>query len=803
MSTHKPRLLYRHKFVNPNVDRIVDTEDNLFKPDGKYKIQDVQKRDVVPDPLLDLDEKRKVKERITVINVDSRDREIHPRNIFDDRLYRLRNNPLEFRAGDNKVVVYVRNHDFILNDKFAMNNVVGYSRKLKHRLFLYEASQYAKIVDETHVMTYEYHNRGLLVNISGVRGELFNGSYGPDVRDISINLFNKNHEILFNTLPQDNMDPIITTDNDLINLLNDIDFINSRDISELDDLDSFQTLLEENLITGINPLDNSVTNFQDVVNKLVPNFYLIKLPKDATSNYSPDVETNQDLENSCIRTKLLHLFGIPLSSLNADYPLSFEKRFGSHNIIRLDDTNKLIICVNNIALEPRDTADPNKFLGGGSCIDIAKITGAHDGYPNPNHYKVFLSRTFHSIKRVELVSTIFPNTERVFKASPKEKQNNKLYWNVLADGDTEYSIEITPGNYTAESLTKEITDKIKVIPRSTYEFRKNKIDDADLSLYYCDPQTEFKDYLEETIIETIINEDTDVVTFSAFDRIFLKRSICEFNQDGSFTVFHPFHPYNDEDENVVSIIINGSTDICTGTDTFPAESINGTHLILEILTPHTYKVEHDRTTTLENAGPKNYGGDNLEITFPIKFRMLFNKQDTMGNELGFNMVGEPNAVTPFTYTVNNVDFYETDVNYNSVGVQFDRKNLILNTSGDSYILMTNEILSNFENTGPVQNIFAKIQLNECCNRDSVNGESRRVFNSYVNSPKIFEDPLTSLSEIEFMFYGRDNILYNFNGADHSFCLRIVELINLPINSHISARTGSILQTYSTKDIFVQ
>ena len=48
--------------------------------------------------------------------------------------------------------------------------------------------------------------------------------------------------------------------------------------------------------------------------------------------------------------------------------------------------------------------------------------------------------------------------------------------------------------------------------------------------------------------------------------------------------------------------------------------------------------------------------------------------------------------------------------------------------------MTNEILTNFQNTGIVNNIFAKIQLQDL--------PGTYLYNTFVYFPKIFEDPLT-------------------------------------------------------------
>ena len=101
--------------------------------------------------------------------------------------------------------------------------------------------------------------------------------------------------------------------------------------------------------------------------------------------------------------------------------------------------------------------------------------------------------------------------------------------------------------------------------------------------------------------------------------------------------------------------------------------------------------------------------------------------------------------------------------------------------------MTSKVLENFKNTGLVNDIFAKIQID--CPPDNY------LYNTYINTPKIFDDPVDSLEELEFRFYNYDGTLVNFNGAEHSFSLKITELINLPDETHINTRTGAKLQTF--------
>ena len=83
--------------------------------------------------------------------------------------------------------------------------------------------------------------------------------------------------------------------------------------------------------------------------------------------------------------------------------------------------------------------------------------------------------------------------------------------------------------------------------------------------------------------------------------------------------------------------------------------------------------------------------------------------------------------------------------------------------------------------GPVKKAFAKILLTD--------NPGRVLFNTAISAPKIFNDPLPELRELEFMFYSPDGSLYDFSGLDHSFTLAIETLIETPEETNISSRSG--------------
>jgi hypothetical protein len=104
--------------------------------------------------------------------------------------------------------------------------------------------------------------------------------------------------------------------------------------------------------------------------------------------------------------------------------------------------------------------------------------------------------------------------------------------------------------------------------------------------------------------------------------------------------------------------------------------------------------------------------------------------------------------------------------------------------GINYILMTCEEMKIMETFGSVKDVFAKILL--------VGNPGKISFNTYVDTPKIFYEPIQELTQLTLAFYSPNGKLYDFNGLDHSFTLEITTLDELPYDTHINPHTGKIV-----------
>jgi hypothetical protein len=132
---------------------------------------------------------------------------------------------------------------------------------------------------------------------------------------------------------------------------------------------------------------------------------------------------------------------------------------------------------------------------------------------------------------------------------------------------------------------------------------------------------------------------------------------------------------------------------------------------------------------------------------------------------------------------NNV--YISSLKHGFNGIQQNTKNSLLNRSinleGENYSFLCCPQLSTMLNTGKVENVFARITLDQ--------SPGSVVFN-FLSNPKIFDTaPLYELTELEFSVVNYDNTLYEFNDLDYSMVLEITEIVDTFTDSNFNSRTG--------------
>lgn len=641
-------------------------------------------------------EDKKENTRVTRINIDSRYRNIEPKNILDNLIYTLPKNPLYFIKDSKILTIYHPKHSFNIGDKIILQNIKPNKIYLKPNcLEFISGSTFIRIKHKSHKLN--SIDTTYYIKIENVIGTTDKSHIGT----IPINIINKTHKVLLKR-----------NDNDVIN----------GDIYYID--------------IGLNILSNLIY--------------------DTTKPFSID---------------LLNINGIHINKLNANYPLNANQLQGYHIITKiyndcyqiiLNDiatistsyldlkTNNTIIFNNNINLIPFNFEQDN--YSGGEGINVAKIIDVIDGYPYPNYYKISLKKTYYNIKKIKLISSEFPNTEKVIKSQPLNVKNNSLYWQILQDGDTIYSINIDDGSYTMDTLIGELTSKIQQVKR------QNLISNLSLTFDSTTVNTYINPYHS---VKISINEASSLFTITMYNETILERPFIKSQRvyPDTFirlTILHPKHYLSLGDQIVIS---NASS-----TEGIPASIINGTYLIESVISPDSYEIRLPKYNVLSNLD-QTFGGTAVSIKLPIDFRLLFDKQDTIGKVLGFKNIGLSTSITPYNKIITNQMKYENDIDYNSIG-QINYERNIINLGGESYILMCCPLFTNSIGTDNAENVFAKIQLSGP--PDTI------LYNQHI---QIIEDPIEiipSLSDIEFKFTTSSGELFYFNNIEHSFTLELHE-----------------------------
>jgi hypothetical protein len=475
------------------------------------------------------------------------------------------------------------------------------------------------------------------------------------------------------------------------------------------------------------------------------NYFYIKI------NIKPTINNN-----SLVNIKVFSLNGIPLNNINSNYPININQSQSSLTITNvLSKDHYQVTLSKNATFGLSDNSNLNNLVNvigvGGRDIVISKIVDVIEGFPDSNHFKYNLGRNFNNVKKIRLLSAEIPNTEKMIKKYPENKQNNILYWQNVDDGENIYNVEVTPGNYTIDELANEIQSKIILVPR----------------VGQTSQNTSKIIYLNDHFATVALTQNTNKFEISYYTTAILSQAIKKSTysyEDGfdRIIVNHPNHKLNQGD----TILIQNAV----STEAIPDTAINGTFNLENIIDPDTYQIKLDKynkntTTTVTN------GGDAIKVLTPLQSRLLFDRNGTLGKLLGFRNVGEYNAITIYSKKLSNVIEYELDSNLNSIGVFSSDiiSNTLLNFNGDNYVYLTlNYIFKDSIDIRGIKNIFAKLLLS---------GDPNTViYNDFIQLGQDFQEPIVSLSEIEFSFYNPDGFLFDFNNIEVSFTIELFEEI---------------------------
>jgi len=503
--------------------------------------------------------------------------------------------------------------------------------------------------------------------------------------------------------------------------------------------------------------DNILVNY---INK-IQNVYFSNETQTADNNsFYIKINVTPILNNTAIvNVRLFAYNGIPLNQINSNYPININQTQSYLTISKIISSDYYQVTLNSSAtFGLSDNTNLNNLIGvvgtGGGNIMISKIIDVIEGFPDANNFKYNLGRNFTKVSKIKLLSTEIPNTEKVIKKYPIEKQNNLLYWQNVADGDYIYSIEVTPGNYALDNLATAIQSQIILTPRVNQITNSNPNKILNLNNHFA---------------TVILNQEANTFEISFYTTSILtqalKKSTYAFN-DGynRMVVNHLNHGLNPGD----TILIQNSVTV----DQIPQDTLNGTFIIETIIDPDNYQVKLDKynneTVAINNLG----GGNAIQVLTPLQTRLLFNINGTLGNILGFRNVNSYNAVTVYSKKITNYTEYELDTNLNTLGIftQDLISNNVINLSGDNYIYLTiNYIFKDTTDIKTIKNIFAKLLLSGSPNTV--------IYNDFIQLGNEFLEKINSLNELQFTFYSPDGNLFSFNNIELSFTIEIYEEIN--------------------------
>lgn len=344
------------------------------------------------------------KDTITVSlqNVDSRDRNINPKNIIEKNYDKLTNNPMTTSINQNIIKIYLPNHDLETGDFITINNVQSFNKDLFQSLFLMYNFNFC-------ILFIPNHN--------------INNSYKSYVDKLYLNITEK-----------------LETDTHMFDNIPKNMIIGRKEIYTMQDIIDNSIIDSDIFITNI----QTITNFNNIdLTFIHNNFLFISLDYEY---YGSNVLTIPSIYN----IEFLHAGGISINQINSNYPLSFQFNEGYKEIINS--------TTDYIYIQTKSTAFSNTTFGG-SDIYISKISKTLQGYNNPANCSIQLFKNYINVTKIEMISSEFPISNYIIN----KDNNSKLYWKLYNTGDQIYSLSINSGNYTITNLINSIVKEFNDI----------------------------------------------------------------------------------------------------------------------------------------------------------------------------------------------------------------------------------------------------------------------------------------------------------------------------------------------------
>ena len=659
----------------------------------------------------------------SLINIDSSFRSIYPKNICSTNGQTLPNNPLRFNTGSNIINFYYPNHNLQSGDNIIVQNVEGITKTVINSIYLFKNFKYAILIfDSNNIdINYKKYVNNIYCNIEIVGEQLENNI----ISNIKINeiLGIKKCLIASKDLPSSILSSLVSI-TDLATILSTT--------SEL-----VSTILDTKCLLIELPLEYNGNNI----------YYQL---------------------NQIFKISYLHIAGIPLGYLNANYPINNYNYQNSFEVIDVIDSNNFTIYINFKSF--------SNTQEGGNNVIVCKITNSITGYPDADNYVINLKKSFNNVTNIELISSEFPYVDLVIK----KDINDKLYWKHIDDGEYLYSITIDEGFYSSDTFHKKLSTKMNAVKRVNPNLTEEYLNNFDISIESNIQKIIFKPYQLNKLPNSLFIREKNEKNVNYF----------------VLTVSHPNNFVDIGDKIIiseagdVSITSSGETSIKTISNIYinkkhEIHEINAKNSTYDIILGTTNEISYTISTLSLN------GGDNILIKSKTKVSLLFNKSDTCGDIIGFKDIGNKYSIIDFSFEISNYDSYVNSINLNSVGDIINYNSNFMNFVGKyNYFLMYLNDIEYIYSNNNLKSAFAKIQLS--------GNPGDILFNTFITtSNNIYYKgfPIPTLSELFIKYTYPDGSRINFRNINHSFTLKITEELLQNTNTYLISKNISVMDEF--------
>ncbi len=772
----------------------------------------------------------------SILNIDSSFRNKNPKNIFKSDNRYLPNNPLGFSKGSNIVTINYPLHGLEQNDNIIIQNVEGINKILVDSVYLIDGFRYMVILIDNQIpSTYKTYADELFINIEivGTQTEQnyisnipFNylvgykkcllandipSDYLSTFKNLSLLLFNSfdistiNKYCLFVELPFKYMIQQVLNGTDKTDATINYEMIQGMFqtsqsglqistemiqsiIASLGNIEGVSTEMIQGFIQGMSSgggisIDMLQGILQGVAGGSIQGISIDAIQgilqgltggtaagtAQTKSDYTDFIKINQTFKIS-----YQHISGIKLGYLNANYPINNINYQSSYSIINIIDDDHFQISTNYAAY--------SDVSGGGKYIQVMKITNSITGYPDADNYVINLKKSFNNVVGIELISSEFPYID----LSIKKDINDKLYWKHIEDGQVIYKIQVEDGFYNTDTLLLKLQEKMNNVKRIGYSSINKQYNYFDIQLEPKTHKITFKPYILANLpnslsirLEVIDNEKYYILNVG-------HRAIV--NVDDTVTI---------SGSNDVTIKIEQNKSITLYS--IDSAYINKTHKIYLVnLENETYDIILGREKEIKTSitTTDSYGGENVQVKIKTYVSFLFDKNDTMGDILGFKNPGDKFSITNFSSEISNQDNYINSINLDVVGNQYSYNGGFFNFAGKyNYMLMYLNDIEYIYSNNNLPSAFAKIAFSG--NPGDV------LFNTFVPYPiNVYSKnfPISIVTDLTIKFIYPDGSRVNFRNLDHSFTLRITEEKIQNSNTHMNSQKISVAEEFKNANL---